>query len=281
MDLKDNFLTPADLNSPKQETGSPEVSTPASLSPDENSALEFFATALVWFDILSSATTGVKPEYSNVYSSLLDIESGRIQLCKLMGCQNWVMVIIMDIALLAEWKSAGESCSNLSHSELAKRAAAIVERLENGILKNRNRQIGDKSDPCGVRALESKYVTHIFACAAKVYVYVIQSGAHPRIAEIKDSVSEALKAFRNVPDVRWVRHLVWPFCVVGCMAEEEHEDDFRQIASLASMDGERFCNFQNALSIMEECWRGRKSQASVPWSWATAMSSLGITTLLI
>ncbi|KAJ8065026.1 hypothetical protein OCU04_007327 [Sclerotinia nivalis] len=139
MDLKDNFLLPVDTSNSKVETGHLKTPSSTSLSLEEDLALEFFATALVWFDGLSSVTTGMTSEYSNIYSSILRMENGRIQLCKLMGCQNWVMVIIMEIALLADWKNEGESYGNLSQSQLAKRVAPIEEQLEDGIRKNQAR----------------------------------------------------------------------------------------------------------------------------------------------
>ena len=261
---------------PGNETGSL-----ASLPSDEALALNFFASALVWFDILSSVTTGEKPRYPDVFSSLLQVEDGSIQLCQLMGCKNWVMVIIMDIAILAEWKSAAQSCGNLSLLELARRAASIEARLKTGIAEHLEQPLDPTIDSCGIRTLESRYVTHIFACAAQVYLHVVVSGAYPEISEIKEGVKETLEAFRSLPDARWSRHLVWPFCIAGCMAEEQYEDDFRSIASTANMDGGVFCNFEKALAIMEECWRGRRGQRSHPWSWTTAMTSLGVKALLI
>ncbi|KAF7954140.1 hypothetical protein EAE96_005272 [Botrytis aclada] len=281
MSLKDNFLLPSNtLNAWQEIGGSPNTDSDA-LSLDEELALEFFSTSLIWFDGISSVTIGANSEYSNVYPSILRMDNGKIQLCKLMGVQNWVMIAIMDIALLAEWKTAREGFGDLSQSQLARRAACIEDQIEHGMQENRDRQTSVNSDLCGIRAQESQHVTHIFACAAKVYLYVTQSGAYPRIPEIRDSVSVALDAFRSLPDGRWICHLVWPFCIVSCMADEEHEDEFRQIAALVKKEQEIFCNFQNASSIMEECWRLRKSQPSSPWSWATAMSSLGVKTLLV
>ncbi|KAF5876912.1 putative regulatory protein [Botrytis fragariae] len=281
MGLKDNFLLPLTIsNAARVIEGSPNPDSDA-LSLDEELALEFFSTALIWFDGISSVTTGANSEYSNIYPSILRMDNGRIQLCKLMGSQNWVMIAIMDIALLAEWKITREGLGDLSQSQLARRAACIEDRLENGIQENRVRQTGDNYDQCGIRAQESQHVTHIFACAAKVYLYVTQSGAYPRIPEIRDSVSAALKAFRDLPDGRWICHLVWPFCIVSCMADEEHQNKFREIAALVNKERDIFCNFQNAFSIMEECWRLRESQPCSPWSWVTAMSSLGVKTLLV
>jgi hypothetical protein len=281
MDLKDDLLLPWEDSNSNNDKGGFQTSDSALLSMDETLALDFFATALIWFDVISSVTLGTNSEYFEIYSYILQIESGRIQLCKLMGSQNWVMTIIMEISRLAEWKTVREDNGDLSQSQLAKSVRTIEERLENGMRENQARQISNKFDPCGARTRESQFVTQFFAWATKVYLYVIQSGAYPRVPEIKASVVEALALLRDVPDGRWIRYLVWPFCVISCMADEEYQDEFRQIAEMASMDKDIFCNFQNAASIMEECWRGRKTQPSVPWSWTTAMSSLGVRILLV
>lgn len=258
-----------------------ETANVISLSYDEILALDFFASALVWFDILSSVSTGLKPSYPEVFSSLLSDEEGRIQLCQLMGCKNWVMAIIMDIAILDDWKSEGERRGNLSLPEVARRGAAIEIRLKTGLLKSKLVPMDPRTDPCGERTVESQYVTQIFAYAAQVYLHVVQSGAYPEIIEIKESVIETLRAFQNFPDPRWVRHLVWPFCVAGCMAGEEYEDDFRRLAATAKMNVEAFGNLEKASAIMEECWRGRRRQRTDAWSWKTAMAGLGINVLLI
>jgi hypothetical protein len=257
-----------------------DIAGAVSLTCSEVAALDFFASALIWFEILSCTTTGLKPAYPDIFSWLLHIEDGRIQLHKLMGCKNWVMVIIMDIACLDEWKTTRQEHEDLSLRELARRALVLEERLTAGMREN-SKVLSTQLDPYDVRGSESQAVTHVFACSAVTYLHVVTSGANPQLPEIKESVAETLKAFQKLPDARWVRNLVWPFCIAGCMADTEHETDFRAIASEASQDGQVFGKLRKALAIMEECWKGRRMGASSSWSWTTAMASLGTKVLLV
>jgi hypothetical protein len=50
-----------------------------------------------------------------------------------MGCQNWVMIAIGDLANFAIWKDVQESEGVLSIRELASKAEEIERRLEDGI----------------------------------------------------------------------------------------------------------------------------------------------------
>jgi hypothetical protein len=61
------------------------------------------------------------------------------------------------------------------------------------------------------------------------------------------------------------------------------ENVFRDIASMAKLDGQIFENFEKALSIMEQCWRGRRSQGLQHgmWDWTASMASLGMKVLII
>lgn len=228
-------------------------------------------------------TTGVRPIYPEVFSSLLYVEDERIQLCKLMGCKNWVMVLIMEIAILDDWKKTSQESGKLSMRELARRARTIEDRLTVGMKKNLEEPIYILRDPCGIRSSESRSVSYIFACSALIYLHVVLSGAHPDLPEIRESVSKSVKAFQALPDPTWVRHLVWPFCIAGCMATVDRQDVFRDIATAANLDGQIFGNFEKALAIMERCWEGRQHQAKGGnvWDWKTSMDSLGQMVLLI
>lgn len=76
-----------------------------SLSRSELAALDFFVTAFVWFDTLSCATTGSYPSCPNWLLPEIHEENGKIQIHRLMGCKNWAIAIIMEIAALETWKT--------------------------------------------------------------------------------------------------------------------------------------------------------------------------------
>lgn len=223
------------------------------------------------------------PSYPEIFVSLLYDDDGRIQLCKLMGCKNWVILIIMEIAMLDDWKKTKQKSGNLSLRELANKAACIEDRLSAKMDSTLDEPISIQRDICGIRTSESRCVTYVFACSALIYLHVTLSGARSGLPEIRESVAKSISAFRSLPDPMWVRHLAWPFCIAGCMAALDEEDAFREIAKGAYLDGQIFGNFEKALQIMERCWQGRreKEDEQTDWDWKTSMDSLGQMVLLI
>jgi hypothetical protein len=66
-------------------------------------------------------------------------------------------------------------------------------------------------------------ITRVFAGAALVYLQVTISGAYPGIPEIQRGVARTMAALDKLEDKSLVRNLLWPVCIAGCMATEEHE----------------------------------------------------------
>jgi C6 transcription factor Pro1 len=132
---------------------------------------------------------------------------------KLMGCETWLMRIILEIATLR--KSRLETSGTLSTWELVRRAADIEMRLERGLILSSERT--DKST-LGYGALTTavpnmlkshvKHTTGIFASAAMVYLQVIISGPNPEIPEIQQGVSRTMAAPDCLEDRDLVRNLL-------------------------------------------------------------------------
>ena len=259
------------------------------LSATHETALHFFAGVLTWYDILSCMSTGLQPFSDRNY---LDSGLGYIHLDQIMGCENWVMLSIMDITALAERKNRMQADGKLSVLELAARGLEIETRLENG-LKNLLEALGDvptqeKPDvDLGLGAYKSKHViglvTRVFACSVLVYLHATILGPYPELSEIHNGVSSTIAAFRALPERTIIRNLTWPMCVAGCMATGEQERSFRDIATVRNTDRLAFGSSSYALDIMEECWRMRKSSAfkSGTSYWTSAMTSLGLDVLLV
>lgn len=259
------------------------------LSSSYEIALHFFASVLTWYDILSCMSTGLQPFSDRSY---LDSGLGYIHLDQVMGCENWVMLSIMDITALADWKSRMQADGKLSMPELAARGLEIETRLENGLQKLLE-ALGDvptqeKPDiDLDLEAYNSKHVislvTRVFACSALVYLHVTILGPYPELSEIHNGVSSTIAAFRALPERTIIRNLTWPMCVAGCMATGEQERSFRDIATVRNTDSLAFGSSSYALDIMEECWRMRKGNAfeSGTSYWKSAMTSLGLDILLV
>ncbi|KFX96167.1 hypothetical protein O988_05455 [Pseudogymnoascus sp. VKM F-3808] len=259
----------------------------ASLSPGYHSALFFFSGVVGWYDILSCSTTGTAPFSS---CECLNAAMGYVFLDKIMGCENWAMLLIMDIAFLDDWKRNLQKSAQLSMRELVTRATHIERRLEDGIQDNFSRlnQLTSRSIPSildiGVQEPTNLIllITRIFACSALVYLDVVVSGAYPETPEIRKNVSRTIEAFRVLPGIEVINSLTWAYCIAGCMAIEDEKTFFRGLAVSSNGDAPTFGNFSKALAIMEECWRLRRGEErSQPVDWRTAMDSLGMSALIV
>jgi hypothetical protein len=91
--------------------------------------LEFLMVTVVWFDLFASLATGRAPRLP--YQDWLCTPG--LNTADLMGCQNWVMIIIGDLANFSIWKERQENDGLISVRELAGKGQEIERRLENGI----------------------------------------------------------------------------------------------------------------------------------------------------
>ena len=250
-------------------------------------AMAFFKSVVSWYDIFSCATTGLKP--FSTFDERIDAIVPHVPFEKLMGCEDWLMRLIHEIATLGEWKKRMEESGGLSMVELVRRASNIEARLEDGLAASGNANeviLMDTSiDPAISDAAKAviKKTTHIFAGAALVYLQVTISGAYPGIPEIQRGVSRTMTALDELDDISMVRNLLWPVCIAGCMATEEHEPYWRDLLSIAGNERWAFGYPSQILLIMEECWKLRRSQpgTAVAVDWMTAMKSLDMRLLLV
>ncbi|KAJ5403605.1 C6 transcription factor [Penicillium cosmopolitanum] len=91
--------------------------------------LEFLLVIVIWFDLFACLPTGRAPQLP--YHRWLQIPG--LNTADLMGCHNWVMEMIGDIAQFSIWKETQEKDGILSIRELANKGQGIETRLENGI----------------------------------------------------------------------------------------------------------------------------------------------------
>jgi hypothetical protein len=69
-----------------------------------------------------------------------------------------------------------------------------------------------------------------------------------------------MAALDKLEDKSLVRNLLWPVCIAGCMATEEHEPCWRDLISSAGNERWAFGYPAKILLVMEECWKLRRSQ---------------------
>jgi hypothetical protein len=95
----------------------------------DRDGLQFLITAALWFDILSCVSTDKAPTLP--YNQWLNIPG--LDTAAIMGCQNWIMALIGDLASLKQWKDNSIKVGLLSTRDLAVKGQRIETALEDGI----------------------------------------------------------------------------------------------------------------------------------------------------
>jgi C6 transcription factor Pro1 len=242
------------------------------LPSSDITALKFFVTGFIWVDILSCASglRTFEPD-SFDYTSLL--EDNTLELHKVMGCHNWVMITIMKIANLDNRKKTIHPNDILVLQDFLDQAMRLQCSLETGIAN----LLHTRSTVAHLE-LDSNLVTEMFAHAALTYLHVAISGAYPDIPEIRISVARALSALILLPS-RLLLRISWPFCIIACMAAPEQEVLFREVFQKAVTDGEPTGTIWKGLKVAEESWRLRGVWCGKELAWKEAMGSLGVKVL--
>jgi hypothetical protein len=250
------------------------------LSSEDRTTITVLISTFIWFDVLAGASTGSR-HFLNVDHILL-LEGSIIHLEALIGCENWVIVLIFRISELRNWKRELESNHRLSISELAKQGADIEaclqERLGKMSTQNTVQEGGfsgaTRRYPKSARAV----ITRIFALSALTYLHVIVSGPISELPEITDSVTRTIAEFSDLSDARSLRYLVWPFCITGCLASKEQHGFFRDLISAGDISERTVGACMGAFKVMEECWK--RKMRSQNCDWISVMESLGHLILL-
>jgi len=250
------------------------------LCSEDNSAISFLLGSFISIDIISCASIRSSPFLKLDHNLLL--ERGSIHLEDLIGCQNWVIILISEISLLDTWKKEAEKTQKLSIGELAKRGRQIEQRLREKLADIENTpsiraSSGNLSEM--LSASTCTEITKIFALSAITYLHVVISGAHPELPEIIESVSKTIIALQHLSDPKLLRNLIWPFCISGCLALEEQYATFRDFISAARVTQSTFGTCFEAFKIIEECWEMRKA-CLYNCDWVSAMNKRGHYVLL-
>lgn len=192
------------------------------------------------------------------------------------------MAMVFEISQLDQWKKAAQSAHKLSMVELVKRSDHIEQRLW--------RELADvQKTPSPTESCSSTgnrptpvppaVVDQLFTLSAITYLHVVVSGAHPELPEIARSVALTVRLFKELKEPGLIKGVAWPFCVTGCLANEEQQSTLRNLMSAAGISRGTIVASYEAFVIMEECWERRKTYNS-PCDWATMMNERGRPILL-
>lgn len=245
---------------------------------EDHSTINFHLGHFVAFDILACISTRSTLFLNLDHKDILRRDALGIDLRTIIGCENWVMQILFDIAKLDTWKRNAQKAKKLSIVELANHGSQIDLQLQSKFAELR----APSSSNSSIEPLASSQVhleiTEIFALSAMTYLHVVLSGAYPELPEIIESVEKTIQALREMSDKKAFPRLSWCFCITGCLALEPQHRYFREIFEAAELDEWSAGTCIQALETMEECWQIRKSSSSC--DWVSAMDKRGQYSLL-
>jgi hypothetical protein len=250
------------------------------LSDGEKSAFEFFLTLYTYVFITSAATLGLTPQSAqSIPRTRALYHKDQSKLKDMLGCEDWVMLTILDIAVLKDWKQKMKNSGTLSLRELTRQADLIEDRLNDWLATSASTKSSIKS----FREEQQRMVTDMYVSGALVFLHVVVSGFYPDIPEIQQSVLQTLRALEYIREHSAINFPSWPFCVAGCLALESEYPRFRALLPPPKIGEHPLVMSKWTLEILEECWSIRKSQPEGEeiCSWVTAMNYLGTRLLLL
>lgn len=221
-----------------------------------HNALFFHIPVVLWIDILSCISTRTRPQLP--YETWLD--ATKIDLQLVMGCRNWAMKAIGDLASLDI-----ETRNRVyDKTEFIRRLGQIEQSLEAGIAQLPEPRLD---------------ATAIFAAAALVQARLIQA-ARQTCHSHQATVDRVLQEIQLAQKVVTARQIPWPICVAGCVASGEQRVAFESILSRAPGPSQ-IGNCRTVLEVMRRCWGHTDSANSGLWDCGRIMPEMGTCVLLI
>ncbi|KAK9773916.1 hypothetical protein AB5N19_05678 [Seiridium cardinale] len=268
------------------------------VSSAEQAAFRFSSTLLILDDIVASIVLQKQPRLYEYHYSLLGNIDGieaSINLEAVVGCQNWVILQVGEIAALDAWKQQCKRAGNLDMVELVNRATAIKNSLQVQLALLESDpiilpKVGDSlfdilttdyRRRSNTLADQTSIVTRTWGYAALIYLTVVISGWQPASVDVRHSVGQILDLLTNQTSApSLLRTVVWPFCIAGCLAEPAQESHFRGLAQTLQPPSV-FGTVGKALEIMQNVWQNRCTGDAASRDIATCFRSQGDLVLLV
>lgn len=262
----------------------------------DQAAFRFFAVLLLLDDIVTSTCLEEPPRLQKYHALLLSTDSpdGKASLSfeEFVGCESWAILQIGQIAALDAWKKSLRKTGQLDTMELVARAMEIKRTLvENLAYLDAAAHAPRTPNPVDMFMLYNSHalstpgdgstvVTRIWAHAALIYLSVVVSGWQPGSSTIRENVARAIELLFQLPAPALLRTVVWPFCIVGCLANPDEQCLLRSMVQ-ALVPLRLFGATQKALEIMENVWKRRDTIDVNTWDFAACVHTLGYVPLLV
>ena len=264
----------------------------------EQTAFQFSSALVILDDIIASIALQEQPKlYKHHHFLLCGADNARPQINfeAIIGCQNFVLLLIGEIAALDAWKQQRKRDGNLDVMKLVQRATTIKDSLavrlarleaDAASVPEKSNTVMDVFVPYHGQLLKTHnsqrfLVTRAWAHAALIYLFVVVSGWQPASADVRYHVGRILVLLtQQLSSPALIRTMVWPFWVAGCLAEPAQEAFLRGIVE-ALQPPSVFGTVRKALEIMEDIWRNRDTGDAANRDFATFFKSQSGLVLLV
>ncbi|KAF5604371.1 neutral amino acid permease [Fusarium pseudocircinatum] len=230
-----------------------------------NTAQKFILSNLVWIDILAPLATGTAPRLP--YHDWLN--AGKIDMSRVMGCSNCIMIAIGDMMAL------DSKAMTMDSGALQIAIDDLERRIHDGIDAASDDESTDLTPT-------NRSVTHLFATAALVQLYTLASEHNITSPDPHSAVLRVIEVLDSLPPHISLRAMPWPLCVAGSMALPPNEQYFDGLLTKLVDHAEAgFTNCGTVYSVMQNAWKQRRRDPSRIWSARQSMEDMGICALLI
>ncbi|KAF8852887.1 hypothetical protein BDZ45DRAFT_707235 [Acephala macrosclerotiorum] len=244
----------------------------------EQAAFRFSSALLILDDIIASTVLQEQPRLYGYHHSLLnsiDSTDPPINLAAVIGCQNWVLLQIGEIAVLDAWKQRCKRAGNLDVMELVHRAKSIKDSLEAHLTQlETNPVIVPKEGNSLLDVLTADYCQQSNASQSSLVTGPASIDVRYHVGRIVELIT------RQLSPPALLRSMVWPFCVAGCLAEPAQEAHLREMVE-SLQPPSVFGTVRKALEIMENVWRNRDVGDFANCDLATCFRGQGDLVLLV
>ncbi|CCT65220.1 related to C6 zink-finger protein PRO1A [Fusarium fujikuroi IMI 58289] len=236
-----------------------------------NAAMAFHLPVLLWMDLLACVATREAPKLP--YDEWLG-PNCTFQLAHIMGCHNSVMKGIGDISLQKKKQLIEDELESVMDT------TPMASMGSQGI----SSMIQSFSHMKSEQRPEQDSVTRIFAAAAlsQLASFTAEVSNNISMTVVRRSVSRVILEIKMAPQIVSPRHLSWPICVAGCLADQDQQPFFEALLSTVLSEGTGMIgNCGTVRDILRACWRNKAEQPDQQWDCSSTMKQLDIYALLI
>ncbi|KAJ6160745.1 fungal-specific transcription factor domain-containing protein [Penicillium chermesinum] len=200
------------------------------------------------------------------HHSLIE-NSINIDLWRIVGCKNWVMVKLGLIASLQERKIQSQQRGTSDHAAFFSELCTIRRDIEGHMAQDQmegltfSAETYTSLDPMLPRSV----VTRAYGYMALVYLHLVGHGFED-LDVVDSTFNEAIRLLQTNMTAQILPALVCPLFVIACVSCESHQQYFRDAFSRLTQVDPSFGHRGMISPVLEEVWKQRCSTPGFSWT---------------